>query len=88
MSKAEGIILEETKKQMEKNLGLTFEQMSSMDLGEIEAHIKKKKGLISEHIPRLYQRCRDVISSQGKFLTREQHEKDIQELTKRYLNLK
>jgi len=37
------IITEETKKNFEKDIGLTFEQMNNMDLCDIEKHIHQKK---------------------------------------------
>ena len=85
MEELKTILLEETKKQMEKDIGLTFEQMDKMDLGDIEKHIHQKKGYIGGHDPKIYRRCRDVLANQGKFITIEQHEKDVQYLVNKYL---
>jgi hypothetical protein len=79
------ILLDETKKAIERDVGLTLEQMNNMDLGDIEKHIHQKKGYVPMHIPRLYRRCRDWMSNQGRFLTKEDHERNVQYLIKKYL---
>ena len=79
------ILLEETKRNMEIDIGLTFEQMNHMDLADIEKHIHQKKGYIPGHDPKIYRRCRDVMANQGRFLTQEEHEKTLQSLIKKYL---
>ena len=79
------ILLEETKKRMEEDIGFTLEQMDNMDLCDIEKHIHQQKGYVGGHVPWLYKRCRDVLANQGRFITVEQHERDVKELVRKYL---
>jgi len=79
--------LPETIKNMERDVGLTFDQMKSMDMGDIENHIHKKLGHKPGHNPRLYRRCRDVLASQGRFYTEEEHERNVNLLVRKYLPL-
>ena len=78
MGKLQVILLEETKKNMEQDIGLTLEQMDHMDLGDIEGHIYRKKGYTGRNDPKIKRHEKRVI-------TLEDHEKNVQELIKKYL---
>jgi len=85
MEELKVILLDETKKNIEEDVGLTLEQMNNMDLCDIEKHIHQKKGYIGGHDPRIYRKCRDVLPAMGRFLTQEEHERNVQYLIKKYL---
>lgn len=80
------MFLPETINNIERNVGLTFEQMQNMDLCEIEQYIKDKKGFPTIHAPEIYRKSRDVLIATGRILTAEQLGRDIQRLIKKYAN--
>ncbi|MFH0831574.1 MAG: hypothetical protein V1886_01775 [archaeon] len=79
-------ILPETKRIFERHIGLTFEQMDNMDLGEIEQYIQNKGGVPTTHSPEIYRKSRDVLTARGKFLTAESLGMDMQRLIRKYAN--
>ncbi len=79
-------LLPETIRNIEKHVGLTFEQMNNMDLCEIENYIKDRKGHPTMHALEIYRKARDVRIAMDQILTAEQYEKDIQRLIKKYTN--
>lgn len=79
-------LLPETIRNIEKEVGLTLEQMNSMDLCEIENYIKGRKGYQTMPAPEIYRKARDVRIAMGKILTADQYKKDMQRLIKKYAN--
>ncbi len=74
---------EETIKRLEKNIGLTYEQMKTMDPEEVDKHIEKKTGkkLKWGAIRAGYSSGDDsVLLSLGRIRTKEQVEEKIDEI--------
>ncbi len=78
--------LEETKKNIERNVGLSIEKIRAMDLCEIEQHIEKKKGDYPGLVPEIYRRTRgSTFTAMGEILTQQDYERSVQKLLKKYL---
>lgn len=79
-------ILEETKANIEKDMGLTLEQMEQMDMCDIINRIADRKRQRVKHVPEVYKKTRgSTYVAMGKILTEEAHEKRIKKLLKKYL---
>jgi len=79
------ILLDETKKNMEQDIGLTLKQIDNMDLCEIEKHIASRRKVEPKHVEKIYRKTRgSTYAAMGRFLTAEKHEERFQKLLKRY----
>lgn len=80
------LLLDETKKNIEKDIGLTIEEMGGMDLCDITKYIVQKKNKDIEHNPRIYKRTRgSTYVARGRILTEKVHEERIERLIHKYL---
>lgn len=85
--KVKVILLDETKKNMEEDIGLSFDKMKKMDLCDIEKHIQSRRTREPKHVFKIYRKSRgSVLASMGRFITRNEVNDKLSKLEKKYLS--